>query len=345
MSISVIKYNILVIGNGFDLYHGLKTKYIDFVNYSRNTTKDIGTKKIRKILNGNLFINWFKNVAEENQGWIDCEKEIENIILLFKKILYDKQVFTYYNDKYYIERSKTSLLYYEFDMLGVFKEFVSIHAANIYEFNDKYFTRYQGINKLKVTNKLRVELEDLITAFRYYLQNEVQNKNIIKISQQIKDIKPRYVINFNYTNTYKKYGISDSDVCFIHGSVDKGNIVLGIKDADEKDIDFIHFKKYFQRIQKKSDIIDMEKLIDGKHISGDIIQQVYIHFFGHSLSDADGDIIRSICDHNTKIIIYYMDDKNSRDYEQKVINIINVLGKENAIRGMRIGRIDFVAIK
>ena len=38
-------YNILVIGNGFDLYHGLKTKYTDFVDYARNITKDIGTKK------------------------------------------------------------------------------------------------------------------------------------------------------------------------------------------------------------------------------------------------------------------------------------------------------------
>lgn len=28
------RHKILVIGNGFDLYHGLKTNYIDFVRFS-----------------------------------------------------------------------------------------------------------------------------------------------------------------------------------------------------------------------------------------------------------------------------------------------------------------------
>lgn len=28
--------NILIIGNGFDLYHGLPTKYIDFLSFAKN---------------------------------------------------------------------------------------------------------------------------------------------------------------------------------------------------------------------------------------------------------------------------------------------------------------------
>lgn len=31
-----MEHNILVIGNGFDLAHGLKTRYIDFIDYVRN---------------------------------------------------------------------------------------------------------------------------------------------------------------------------------------------------------------------------------------------------------------------------------------------------------------------
>lgn len=336
-------YNILVIGNGFDLYHGLKTKYTDFVDYARNITNDIGTKKIRKIFNYNLFINWFKNVANENQGWIDCEIEIEKILMLFKKIIYDKDVFSMHGVRHYIYEDKTSLLYFEYDMLGIFKEFVTYNKIlNGYEFNNIYFTKYQGISKSKVLNKLRSELEDLIMVFRFYLQNEVLNKKYDKMSQQILDIKPEYVINFNYTNTYKKYGIQDQDVCFIHGSVDKDNMILGIKDTDESDIDFIYFKKFFQRIQKNCDVVDLKKIRNG-----DMYNQhfVHVHFFGHSLSDTDGDIIRSICGHVSKILIYYMDNADDKDYEQKVINIINVLGKENAIQSIHSGKIQFIKIK
>lgn len=342
-------YNILVIGNGFDLYHGLKTKYIDFVDYTRYITKANGTKKIRKIINNNVFINWFKNVADENQGWIDCEIEIERVLILFRKIIYDKDVFIMHLGRYYIERNNTSLLYFEFDMLGVFKEFINVdREGESYEFKNIYFTKYQGINKSKVLNKLRLELEDLITVLKFYLETEVLDKDYGKLSQQIIDINPEYVINFNYTNTYKKYGILDKDVCFIHGSLNKNNMVLGIKDFNENDIDFIYFKKFFQRIQKNSDTIDNRKFKHEKFIIDEKIkvQKTYIHFFGHSLSNTDGDIIRNICvDDIDRIFIYYVKMKDNSDYEQKVINMIDVLGKESFINNFQTGKIQFIEIK
>ena len=71
--------NILVIGNGFDLYHGLRTNYIDFVRFSKELSKtDKGTKG-RKWVISNSFIRCFINVVSENQNWIDCEKEIVSV--------------------------------------------------------------------------------------------------------------------------------------------------------------------------------------------------------------------------------------------------------------------------
>ena len=60
--------NILVIGNGFDIYHGLPTKYIDFVNNTEIKNQD------------NMFIKYFQKVAKENQTWIDCEQEIKRVV-------------------------------------------------------------------------------------------------------------------------------------------------------------------------------------------------------------------------------------------------------------------------
>lgn len=102
---------------------------------------------------------------------------------------------------------------------------------------------------------LTKDLNDLINLFKYYLEKKVINQSVSLLSKQIESIKPEYVINFNYTNTYECYGINRRDVCYIHGSVQDDNMVLGIRDIDEKDINSIYFKKFFQRIQKHTDVI------------------------------------------------------------------------------------------
>ena len=40
MSIDMICKNILVLGNGFDLHHNLKTKYSDFIQFMRDLKED-----------------------------------------------------------------------------------------------------------------------------------------------------------------------------------------------------------------------------------------------------------------------------------------------------------------
>lgn len=64
--------NILVIGNGFDLYHNLQTGYTDFVEYT--VKNEIGVQ--------NGFIRFFQkqlNGSDEIK-WIDCESEIARIV-------------------------------------------------------------------------------------------------------------------------------------------------------------------------------------------------------------------------------------------------------------------------
>ncbi len=55
---------------------------------------------------------------------------------------------------------------------------------------------------------------------------EVKKKSIID------EIKPDYVISFNYTHTYNRiYNIDENNICFIHGECcqnKNNNMVLGI---------------------------------------------------------------------------------------------------------------------
>lgn len=92
---------------------------------------------------------------------------------------------------------------------------------------------------------------------------------IIQISPDIKKLDIDYIVSFNYTHTFlalynlsvriKKQRVNSID--FIHGeanifnSIETNNMVLGIdeylsEDRKNKDIEFIAFKKYYQRVCK-----------------------------------------------------------------------------------------------
>ena len=120
-------------------------------------------------------------------------------------------------------------------------------------------------------------------------------------------------------------------------------MVLGIRDVNEKDIDSIYFKKFFQRIQKHTDVIKWDRF--GQRSLSDTRREATTYFLGHSLSNTDGDIIRNIYDNSEKIIVFYLNKPNKMDYEQKIINLIDTLGKTDVIQGMYSERIVFMPIK
>ncbi len=347
--------NVLVIGNGFDLYHGLKTNYMDFVKFAVELSKSVKGTKGRKYALNNIFIQSFIKVASENQSWIDCEKEIEIIITMILKILYDRNVFN--NNSIVITKDKSSLYSYEFERLRLINKFCEKSTSQTIIFSEKYFKVYQGIDKSLIMDTLKRDLNDLIELFKYYLEENVLNQSIEKLSKQIESINPDYIINFNYTNTYEQYGINRQNVCYIHGSVQDSNMVLGIRDIDEKDINSIYFKKFFQRIQKHTDTIQWDKFKsivstrpirfreDGEWYENVKYNKAFTYFFGHSLSNTDGDLIRNIYENSEAIMIFYLEKPDYKDYERKVINLIDTLGKEIVIQGMYSRKIVFIPIE
>lgn len=331
---------ILVIGNGFDLYHDLKTNYINFVEFAKELSKSTKGTKGRDWALSNSFVKCFIKVASENQSWIDCEKEIEVIVTMILKILFDRNSFIANTN--YIDKNESPLTSYEFARLKLMNKFCKRVGEQRIEFQDRYFKVYQGIDKNLIMKTLIKDLNDVIKLFKYYLEEKVINQPVTRLSKQIETINPEYVINFNYTNTYEHYGINRQDVCYIHGSVQDNNMVFGIRDIDEKDINSIYFKKFFQRIQKHTDVIQWNRF-EVYHGIASPPEDALTYFFGHSLSNTDGDLIRSIYEKSCKIIIFYIE--GNKDYEQKVINLIDILGKESVIQGMYSGKIALIPIK
>lgn len=84
--------DILIVGNGFDLAHGLKTSYKDFLEYC----EEQNSKRIIGLINyGTSFIDniWLRHFITKKQElgntWIDLEQEIYNVIQVVNNIIND----------------------------------------------------------------------------------------------------------------------------------------------------------------------------------------------------------------------------------------------------------------
>lgn len=367
---------LLMIGNGFDLYHKLPTRYTDFLAFVQNwdtfksnydtykSTKDDSDRekidasesiKVRLDENGKLtsetmidfasyvshfkdsnieyldeqlkdnkWIKYFIKINYNEEGWIDFEKEIENVLLIIED---------YYCNIHKIIgkvpravlKEKTILI---FDILGkkAYKTF--------YNFNGSVLSkmRYDSINfdshKRDFLELLKNELDILIECLYIYLSDFVSIIKCDIYSQQVKDLGNVFLLSFNYTNTYKtiyeKYMMENHAV---HGDFMGGELVLGVSDdafdnLGENKLDYIYFQKYFQRIQKRTGSFYKKwlELSDDK-----LINEVYI--MGHSLDKTDKTIIEEIFNakYVEKIYIFF---HNQWAYENLVIKLIEIFGRD-----------------
>lgn len=187
-------------------------------------------------------------------------------------------------------------------------------------------------------NILQRDLDELISYIDVYLSKYIPSqlpKALSTDSQYSRFVYKRhydYFLSFNYTNTYFDFAemmndgngiVVPTEDQFIHGCCSamgaSQNIVLGIEDNDPSNLDTIYFKKYFQRIQKKTgrEVFDWfdEKISSSEPIVTDI--------FGHSLDTTDKDILMLIFEKSRYTNIYYY---NQADYEQKIINLVRLYG-------------------
>lgn len=331
--------NVLVIGNGFDLAHGLNTRYDDFIKFIKDKTYDKypnneNAAKIKRIVGNekNGFINYFLAYINEVPGWVDLERLIKNIIHQFQN-LFDHYM-DYIIGKRFSERKMGGELFDALKKFGFAKGICVYKNAGV-QFSLEAYKETYGLSRGEIVGKLRKELDDLVSALEAYFMLELEVNPIYGKTAlgQIAEIDPKYVISFNYTNTYKLYGIKANDVFHVHGKLgsNPNNMVLGFNDEDETNLDFIYFKKYFQRIQKLTGYIDERKMgVNDKPV---------VYFYGHSMDKTDGDIIQKLWSMSNGFIIYKY---NQEDYEQKVINLIEVFGKKEATRMIQDKNIIFV---
>ena len=371
MCIDIVGKKILLIGNGFDLAHGLPTSYKDFLDFCKmvrelytypiidneynqkklidwNTDKTIKSKllecyenrkncfedkittqckeldELYDCIKENVWINYFlereKSIGE---NWIDFESEISNVVQAIETL------------KGYIERDEDVLKIKDTKQKTIIY-FLKIAKKSLQDvFNLK---RIDGF-----IEDISIELDKLIRSLEIYICEFVNEIDIIKENDDIKTITPDYVLSFNYSNTYERiYGQSkEVTYDYIHGkadienNVDTCNLVLGIDEYLEDDkndkLEFIAFKKFYQRIYKSTDSTYM-KWVEQIKKYPEVNHNLFI--FGHSLDKTDRDILKLlICNDNVTTKIYdYRKNKNDKKELGKLIkNLVRIMGQDELI--------------
>lgn len=300
---------------------------------------------LHTFIENNLWIDYFQKVYKEHlvnkENWIDFESEIANIIRTIDEF------------KKYCERitwgekeNKDLENYYRTKLNKLFKH---------------------GINKDNINKNIPILLTDLhklIGALEVYIWDYVGYEEIKYYNPDIEKIHPSKVFSFNYSDTYKKVYASNRkgvDYSFAHGiainnihffcgkenaseeeikkciqlNAENNTMVLGIdeylpKERSSKEVEFIAFKKYYQRIYKKTgnEYKKWLKQID-ENVQAGRKEENILYIFGHSLDVTDGDVLREFINNkNLKTIIFY---RNKEQLGQQIANLVKILESENVV--------------
>ena len=328
--------NVLIIGNGFDLAHGLPTKYSDFVNavltnsdfftYLKNSLR-CKLDCFERVRRSSVF-RYVSAQVHNNKGWIDFEFEIKRLVdgmCEFKNLL-----------SYEIK-----------DIDGKICPILSIETSKISSLlPEQYYIIFdESTPKIEWTEKeieeikknLHNQIVDFIQLFQeYIIWVERRRTPFVKMLPFFTKLSVNRLLSFNYTQTFPKLYrsnryITSDKCCYVHGIVSRrtnARIVMGIGSDyydPSKHEDFLDLFKFFQRYKYNTSTTYQNWLLELSAYPSP--SQNIIYIFGHSLDPTDRDILLPFFKApNTKMVIYYYSD-GAREQLEKIL--LRILGKDD----------------
>lgn len=281
---------LYIIGNGFDLHHGLKTRYADFCEYVRDNDSELYE-----------FIEWYVDAELDKDGlWNDFEKSLGT---------FDHGAF--YSDYDYTDPSSDSFKLS--DMFGVEDELTEKAEMMIEKMSQALF---DWLDEIDYSNK-GYKMLLLDTRARYLTFNYTATLNRLY-----------YIPDENILHIHHSIAAHGSDLVFGHGSTieevslldDKGNgnyPSSSYSNAESASKMLLaHFYKDTQDIIRKN-----VEFFDNLWDIGEII------VLGHSLNDIDlsyFEYLNKIV-HKAKWTISYYDDSEP----EKMSNALSRVGVES----------------
>ena len=291
--------NLLVIGNGFDLAHGLKTNYLDFLQWAYE--------------NEHMGRNYGKGV-----GHIRCGNGVTMPYPGFDLQWYwDNRL----SQSYKHDPAFAWVLFKEHDSWIDLENNLAVCLEST-EIKRKLNERGFGAMQALFT-------EFLLPKFEQYIAEVINNDSATERKLLVSGAD--LVLSFNYSNTFERlYGERKQKVCYINGKAQAqaihSNIVFGCDcyEYSSQGKDQMGFDKVVQRTQKNT--CDAYK----DWISEDNKNHYQIHIVGHSIGKTDWDILRPLVTAKGNTTQVYYHDEEA--YNDLVFNMIGMVGREIMIQ-------------
>lgn len=356
---------ILILGNGFDIAMGRKTKYTDFIEFEKQLFSNPDEELLKFLKDKNIRIEEYKynlylRFINENrdrlgENWSNLEimiSQLADAIMYFKENSEVLFACTGYAN------------YYEFDN----------NLPDISNYNAKHYLVKiveEKIDKIEFDNSEKellieelknifikeldslIELLEIYLSYLDYLDFDVQGIEASPTAlDAISDLSKSSVINFNYTNTSAYlFGTVEKRTHFIHGRIDLertfsriNTMVFGIEDKEnDVNIDLIPYQKYYQRVVKETGT-KFEEFFKPKYKYSNEgvskLQLTNIIIYGHSVDPLDKEIFQKCFElveaeleqnimYIYRFIFTYFDESAKRSI---IKNLAIILGKEKLIQ-------------
>lgn len=306
----------------------------------------------------NAWINHFQKRLSDNQisgeNWIDIEREIKIVIQALSAISYDIQPLSEFNGDSCTEIMSA----YPINISGILHELRR---------NNSRVTLSQ-MSYLKFKNRLRNDFKRFTCALEIYFDFFVRLSKIadgVKLPDILRGKQFNKVLSFNYTDYYNMLqGRKETEdtTCFVHGKlryceeacgiddlIKKSNVIIGFDeylDDNKKNeqLEFVYYKKYFQRIVRgtgseylgwlnechinsKTGML----LSDTEMTALAVRRPNHVHIFGHSMDPTDKEVFKDLLlrePNDTRVTIYYHDEDA---HERIITNLIAIIGQNRLI--------------
>lgn len=376
-------HKVLIIGNGFDLYHGLPTKYTDFLFFAKNwklfyesydATKteaemfqiplsDKGklveeslkafanyggyVREEIEYFNANIYdnpwIRYFEQSKTLKEGWVDFEEEILEAL----------QKIEYFFEKYRPNRPANDPAIMDLKNSCIF-DAVKIFGKNASGFNERLVTGV--VSERDISSDVLIEqkgivikamkdgMEILNQCLRIYLAEFVSRIKISQYSDQVKAIGPCNVINFNYTYTYQTvYDQREGGQNHAIHGELKENNLV-LGIADEA---FSNTKDYIYFTKYFQRLQKKTGSYYGEWLNYKRTAledlPIEVHVVGHSLGKSDKEILSMIFKSSNVGKIFIYYHSQS-SYEGLIMNMVDLLGREELVKENLSARIEFVEL-
>jgi hypothetical protein len=331
---------LVIIGNGFDLAHGLPTSYRNFIDdFWKNFKDKCKSEEYQKLISTHDLYNGYYNGSNRIENFNDLKLSLGK----YAKVnghRYDLDNFVCSNNFDVIFAFKSDF----------FKLINQINSENWVDIETEYYkslisiaksTPVKGINKSDLVKELNSEFELIKKLLYDYLKHEICDKYEFKIDDSNEFINyfkneidginnpslqsySTLFLSFNYTPTarvyheYLKSKLHSSNVNYIHGEIgndDNPNIIFGY--GDDKDENYKLIKNFNDNVflenikpfeYKNND--NFENLLDFLNQS-----KYTVYLVGHSCGLSDKYLLNQILENENchSIITLYRDFNDGTD--------------------------------